>query len=90
MKKLSFLLIGFLLFSVSCTKQKKDITIDDYINMQKEIWTTDSTPAAKEKIAEKYGFTLKQYLDFEKLAENDQAIREKVQETFTNQKNTLK
>lgn len=86
MKQLRALIILPLLavlFVISC-KDSKKMTPEDFLQIQNEIFSTDLTPEAKENIAKKYGYTLKQYRDFEENLENDPELKAKVGEIRLN------
>lgn len=89
MKKLALLLVMVLMFGISCSKGK-EISLKDFLMMQNEYLSSEQNEQAKERIAEKYGFTLKQYLDFEKKAENSEEIRQKLGELLQTQQNPQK
>jgi hypothetical protein len=80
-----FLIASFV--TLSCNKEPKVMSPKDFLKIENEVLTTDLSPEVKEKIAKKYGYTLKQYLDFEEQAENDPELKKKLgEESLKNKK----
>ncbi|MBN2041756.1 MAG: hypothetical protein JW864_17095 [Spirochaetes bacterium] len=69
---------------ISCKNEPKVMTPEDFIKIENEVLNTDLTPESKEKIAEKYGFTLKQFEEFEERVEMDPELKKKVGEAQLN------
>ena len=76
------ILIGFT--AMSCKQTAKNITAEDFIKIQNEVLNTDLTAESKEAVAKKYGFTLKDYTDFEEKIEKDSELKKKVGELRLN------
>jgi hypothetical protein len=72
------------LFMVSCKPSAKEMTPEDFIKIENEVLSTDNTPEAKERVAEKYGYTLEQYTDFENQVETDPELKNKLGELRLN------
>ncbi len=70
-------------FIVSC-KPAKEMTPEDFLNIENKILTTDLTPESKEAVAKEFGFTLEQYKDFEEKVETDLELKAKVGELRLN------
>jgi len=81
MKKLltANLIIIFCIFAFFCSKPTQ-ITPEIFIGIQNELLSSDQTDAAKETAAKKFGFTAKDYDDFEKKIESDPDMKAKVGE----------
>ncbi len=82
--KALLIIITAALFIISCKPSEKVMTAEDFLKIDTEILSTDLTLESKEKVAEKYGFTLKQYNDFEEKVEKDTALKTKVGEIRLN------
>jgi hypothetical protein len=67
---------------VAC--KPKLMTPEDFIKIENEVLSTDLKPESKEAIAKKYGFTYKQYADFEESLEKDPELKTKVGEIRLN------
>ncbi len=52
------LIVALSLFA--CTQKKKEMTVQDFAKIDMEVGKTDTTPARKKKIAEKYAQTREQ------------------------------
>jgi hypothetical protein len=64
-------------FVLYCSKPKQ-ITPEIFITIQNEVLAGDQSDTAKENAAKKQGFTAKEYDDFEKKIDSDNALKEKV------------
>jgi hypothetical protein len=64
-------------FFLYCSKPKQ-ITPEIFITIQNEVLAGDQSDTAKENAAKKQGFTAKDYDDFEKKIDSDNALKEKV------------
>jgi hypothetical protein len=51
---------------------------EDFINIQTEYFAGDQTEESKEIIAKKYGYSAKQYTDFEEKVESDSDLKTQV------------
>lgn len=80
MKRISVIIaVCMLLFAFSCTKSKQ-MTPEDFIKIQNDYLASDQTEEAKESSAKKYGFSAKQYDEFESKVESDIELKTKVGE----------
>jgi|APHig6443718053_1056840.scaffolds.fasta_scaffold14619_2 hypothetical protein len=68
-----------LAFVFSCTKSKP-MAPEDFIKIQTDYLSSDQTEEAKEASAKKFGFTAKQYDEFEEKVESDIELKTKVGE----------
>ncbi len=73
---LSLVFVSF----VVCTPGPKEMTLEEFYDIQNEILNTDLTPESKEGILKKYGFTLKQYEEYDEAVKADPKMREKLGE----------
>jgi hypothetical protein len=64
---------------ISCSKTKQ-MTPDDFINIQNDFLSSDQTETSKETISHKYGFTAADYDDYDKKVESDTALKAKLGE----------
>jgi hypothetical protein len=64
----------------SCKPGEKEMTPENFLKIDTEILSTDLTLESKEAVAKKYGYTLKQYNDFEEKVEKDPALKTKIGE----------
>jgi hypothetical protein len=78
MKKYIALLISLSLVLVLACSKTKSMTPEDFINIQTEYFASDQTDESKEIISKKYGFSAKQYNDFEEKVESDTELKTKV------------
>jgi len=87
MKFLTLFCAVILTFSmvISCKQKATEITPEIFIQMENDVLKTDLTPKATEEVADKYGFTLKQYRDYESLVESDMKLKEKIGEIRLNE-----
>ena len=67
-------------FIVSCKPAaKKEMTPEDFLKIEDKIISeTNLTPEAKEAVAKEFGYTLKQFRDFEEKVENDPELRTRI------------
>jgi hypothetical protein len=70
---------------VSCKPGEKTMTPEDFLKIDTEILSTDLTLESKESVAKKYGYTLKQYNDYEEQVEKDATLKTKIGEIRLNQ-----
>ncbi len=82
MKYLRLLAIAIMVCAlmVSCGKKKGEMTVEDFSKIEMETITTDMKPETIETVAKKYGYTLKQYKDFEEKVQQDPKLQEKLGE----------
>jgi hypothetical protein len=59
-------------FLYSC----KQMTPGDFLKIEDEVIKTDLQPQSKEKVAAKYGYSLRQYEQFEERAKTDKKLQE--------------
>ena len=78
MKKLAALIFSFTLVAVMACSKTKGMTPEDFINIQTEYFAGDQTEESKEIISKKYGFSAKQYNEFEEKVESDADLKTKV------------
>ncbi len=79
MRTISILpLIIAIALTVSFCGGKAEMTTLDFIKIEDEILKTDLTPASKEAVAKKFGFSLEQYQTFEERARTDQKLQEEL------------
>ena len=80
------------LFVFSCKPfGPKTMTPEDFLKIENEYLNTDLPIESKEAVAKKYGYTLKDYTDFEDKLEKDPSIKKKIGEIRLNaQKKDLK
>jgi hypothetical protein len=76
MRLLSILTILIMITLLVFSCKPKEMNIQDFSTIENEILKTDLTPASKEKILKKYGYTLKQYDDFDERVKKDPKLRE--------------
>lgn len=69
---------------ISCKKEMKVMTPEDFLKIENEVLNSDLTPESKEKISEKFGYTLKQYEEFEKRVEAEPELKKEVGEARLN------
>lgn len=74
------ILILISIFVFACKPSPKEMTLEDFFVIQNEILSTDLTPASKEKVVKKYGYTLKEYEDLDGKVMRDPKLREKLGE----------
>lgn len=81
MKKLflSILISLIPMLIISCSKTKQ-MTPEDFISIQNDFLSSDQTESSKETISHKYGFTTKDYDDYDKKVESDAALKAKLGE----------
>jgi hypothetical protein len=72
-------LVAFALVS-SCSKISGQMTPEDFLKIQSEVFSTDLTPESTEAIVKKYNYTLKQYEDFSQKVESDPDLKAKIGE----------
>jgi hypothetical protein len=72
------------LLIISCKPGEKTMTPEDFLKIDTEILSTDLTLESKEAVAKKYGYTFKQYNDYEELVEKDAALKTKIGEIRLN------
>jgi hypothetical protein len=78
MKKITVLIFSLaLLAAIACSKTKS-MSPEDFINIQTEFFASDQTDESKEIIAKKYGYSAKQYNDFEEKVESDADLKTQV------------
>jgi hypothetical protein len=78
MIKITSLLFSFVLITaISCSKTRS-MSPEDFINIQTEYFAGDQTEESKETIAKKYGYSAKQYNDFEEKVESDSDLKTEV------------
>ena len=63
---------------ISCKKAQKEMTLEDFAKIDLEITTTDQKPETIDKIAQKYGYTLKDYQGFAEKVEKDPKLKEQL------------
>jgi len=82
MKYAKFLLIAIAAFALatSCSKTSGEMTPEEFLKIDSEIYDTDLTPESKEAIVTKYKYTLKQYEDFALKVESDPELKAKIGE----------
>ena len=78
---ISFTIVLFVaVFIISCKPSNKELKLGEFLKIEEEVLSGDLTPEFEEAVAKKYGFTLKQYKDFEEKIENDPEIKAKAGE----------
>ncbi len=77
-------------FIASCNQKPKVMSLGDYAKIENEILDTDYKDSSKEKIAKKYGYSLKQYIEMETKVENDVKLRERIGEIRMKNPKSLK
>jgi|GEM_PF-835350 len=65
-------------FVAACNQTPKDMTLKDFAKIENEILDTDMKDSTKEKIAKKYGYTLKQYSEMEEKVSKDVKLQEEI------------
>jgi hypothetical protein len=81
MKKLFFAILISLIpaLIISCSKSKQ-MTPEDFIKIQNDFLSSDQTERSKETVSHKYGFSAKDYDDYDKKVESDAALKAKLGE----------
>lgn len=79
-KTLIILVLAAALFLSCKPAAQKEMTPELFLQIQNEVLASDLTQASKEAISQKYGFTLQQYTDYEKLVETDEELKAKLGE----------
>lgn len=74
------ILILISIFIFACKPSPKEMSLEDFFEVQNEILSTDLTPASKEKVLKKYGYTLKEYDELDAKIMRDPKLREKLGE----------
>jgi hypothetical protein len=75
------LILIFSVFAFFCTKPAPaQITPEIFIGIQNELLSSDQSDAAKETAAKKFGFTAKDYDEFDKKIESNPDLKAKVGE----------
>ncbi len=82
--KTGLILLIAAIFIVSCKPVEKAMSAEDFLKIENEVLATDLKPESKEAAAKKYGYTLKDYTDFEEKVEKDPALKAKVGELRLN------
>ena len=80
MKKIFCLIISAALFYALACSKSKTMSPEDFIKIQNDYLASDQTEESKEASSEKYGFTAKQYNEFEEKIESDIELKTKVGE----------
>jgi len=70
------MILSAVMLTAQCTK--REMTAEDFLRIEDEVNTTDLTPASKERIAKKHGFSLNQYQRFEERVKSDQKLQEQL------------
>ena len=78
--KILFLIFISTALTISISCKPKAMTLSDFAKIDIEITSTDMKPESIEKIAKKYGYTLKTYNEFQSKVENDSKLKEKLGE----------
>lgn len=66
--------------ATSCAKKSGEMTPEEFLKIEGEVFETDLTPESKEAIVKKYNYTLKQYEDYAQKVESDPELKAKVGE----------
>jgi hypothetical protein len=82
MKKISIIsaVIIAIFMITGCKTAKTEMSIEDFAKIDMEITGTDMTPASRETVAKKYGYSLEQYEQFEQKVTADPKLQEKLGE----------
>ena len=78
--KLMLIAIVAFALATSCSKISGEMTPEEFLKIENEIFATDLTPESKEAIVKKYNYTLKQYEDFSQKVESNPELKAKIGE----------
>jgi len=78
--RLLLIVIVAVALATSCAKKLGEMTPEEFLKIEGEVFETDLTPESKEAIVKKYNYTLKQYEDYAQKVESDPELKAKVGE----------
>lgn len=73
-------IVPLVLFMVSCTPAKKEMSIEDYAKIDKEINIPDPSVnlSLVDSVSKKYGYTAEQYTSFFEKVQKDPKLKEQL------------